>query len=106
MEANFWEQTLGGKIGGTNSFGGKFGEQVFGGENSFASKFLGEEIWGAKCFGRNFRNKISFLEEKYTGEQKCFGEEGYGELKFLGAKKIFGWKKIFRRKIWTASFGE
>ena len=50
-----------------------------------------------KIFGGIFASNILLWEEKDTGEQKCFGEERYGE-------KIFGSKNVLGRKIWHAKF--
>ena len=73
----FWKQTLWKQILGSKFWRSKFfWEQVFG-----------EEIKEQKFWGAFFASKISFWEGKNIGEQKCFGEERYGEQKF--------WEQIF-----------
>ena len=83
---NSLEENLGAKLGG----GKRNGNQILLEANSFGNNFL-EEILGAsfgeqKFLGEIFACEISFGEENTAGEQKCFGEEGHGEQKFLGAK--------------------
>ena len=69
-------------------------EQIWKGAE-IGSKFFWKQIFLRK-FGEQifFASKISFWEEKNTGEQKCYGEERYGEQKNSGSKKIWRAKKF------------